>query len=107
MDKLIAELLDIERTANESLAEFKEECADHSGQIEAEVNRCVQGIKRKADQEVEVLKYENEAVTQVKLAEIENEYQQKALQLKKLFADNIDIWRKGWTSRVLDIDNAS
>ena len=103
MDKLVAELLVIERAGNESLAELDSEIAANSRQIETEIARQLQEIKHKTGLAVEAFKQDAEAALIADIANIETERRQKAAQLQELFAKNAAQWRKELVDRVLYI----
>ena len=105
MDKLIEDLLSIERAAKESLAGLEKERAAQALLTEEEIIRRKQEIKRKAAAQVEALKHDAKTTGQAKLAEIESEYRHEAEQLQALFDSNAATWRKEWGSRILHYQN--
>jgi len=100
MDKLVADLLDIERGAIESMKDLDKERAAQAQHTSNEIARRNLEIKRKADKDLQVLKQEIEKDTQAQLDEIETQYQQKITQLKDLFAEKGDMWRAEWVMRI-------
>ena len=101
MDKLIEDLLLIEATAKDDLANFEDERSAFSQSISAEISRHTLDVKRECDKKIQTLKQEAEDAVLARLAEIENEYQQNVAQLKELFDTNREKWRKEWAARVL------
>ena len=101
MNKLIEDLLNIERAANESLVGLEEERIVQARLTEAEITRYLQEIKYKTIRAVEALKRAAEVSLVTELAEIESEYTQKAAQLQALFDTNTAIWREKWAAHVL------
>jgi len=101
LDKLVADLLDIERTAMESMRDFEDERATQAQHVSNEIARRNLEIKRKADKDLQILKQEIEKDTQTQLDEIETQYQQKITQLKSLFEEKGEMWRAEWVKRIL------
>lgn len=102
MDKLVADLLEIERAALESMKDLEEEQAAQAQHISNEISRRNLEIKRSADRELKKLKQDAEADTQAQLDEIERQYQTKAAELKNLFESKGEIWRKEWVAKILN-----
>ena len=103
MDKLIEDLLTIERSANDSMSELEDEQSAQALLISKEIARRNLDIKRKADQAIQALKQEAEAETQARLEEIENDYNEKTQQIKSYFEENTPKWREEWVRRILEI----
>jgi len=101
MDKLVADLLDIERDAAESMKCLGEERAAQALHISNEIARRNLEIKRKADKDLQIRKQEIEKDTQAQLDEIEVQHQEKIGQLKKLFEEKNVTWREEWVKRIL------
>ena len=103
MDKLVADLLNIESTALESIKDLEEERAAKAQHILNEIARRDLEIKRKADKDLQALKLEMEKDTQAQLDEIESQYQEKTAYMKKLFEENTVTWREKWVAYILQI----
>ena len=101
MDKLVEELLSIERAGKDSLAGLEKEQAVNAKQTEAEIARILQEIKQKTDMAVEALKRDADAALKAELVDIESEYMQKAAQLQELFDANGAKWREELAAHVL------
>jgi len=101
MDKLLEDLLGIEHTAKESLAEIEDERTTQAQRIANEVARRLLEIKRKTEQAVQTLKQDADISTQTELREIESKHRQKAAELQELFDDNAKAWREEWANRIL------
>ncbi|MCL2528031.1 MAG: hypothetical protein FWE42_06365 [Defluviitaleaceae bacterium] len=104
MDKLIADLLNIEQAASQSMDALEEERTAQIARTADEITRRNMEIKRKADKELQALKQEAEETTQAKLAEIECKYKEKTLKIRQLFDGNGSTWRKEWANRILGIE---
>ena len=101
MDKLIADLLEIEQSASKSMEELDAERTAQAKRTSDAIARQRLEIQRKAGQALQAIKQEAEADTQARLEEIEQDYQEKARQIKHLFATNDSKWRKEWAARIL------
>ena len=101
MDKLVADLLEIEHIAIESMNAFEAEKAAHAQHISEEIARRTLEIKRKADKDLQLHKQEAEADTQSQLEDIERKHQQSAARIKTLFEKNAASWQKEWVARIL------
>ena len=103
MDKLIQDLLSIEQSAKESLAQLDEERAALAKLIHAETAACVQEIILMLSHEAESQKRSYDAATTAEISKIENEYREKSSKLQELFDKNSAAWRSEWTNRVLGL----
>jgi len=101
VDKLVADLLEIERTALESMKDIEGEKAAHTLHTQEEISRRILEVKRHADKELQAQKQKAEAETQAQLDDIERQSQEKSTELKNLFEANTDIWRKQWVAHIL------
>ena len=101
MDKLIAELINIEETAKASLEGLKDEKTTYAAQTADEITRRNLDIRRKADQQIQAIKQQEEEYTQAQLAEIDSQLQQQSAELRALFETHMQSWRADWTNRVL------
>jgi len=99
MDKLITNLLAIETTAKDSLADLEDEHMSLAQRITDEISRHTLDIKRERDKQIQTLKQDAEESVTAKLAEIETSYNHSAAQLKELFDENLDKWRDKWAAR--------
>jgi len=103
LDKLITDILELERAAIESMASMTTNKATHTSETQEEISRRVLEVKRHADKELQNHKKKAEADTQFKLKEIESECQNKAAELKSIFTKNADKWRCKWVAHILEI----
>jgi len=101
MDKLIADLLEIERAALEDMGEADTLKTAHTVHAQDEINKRVFEVKRMADKELQAGKQKVEADTQAQLDAIEAEHSIQTAQLKSLFETNAEDWRSRWVARIL------
>ena len=101
MDKLVEDLLSIERTAKDSMEELEEERTALAQRIADEISRGLLETRNRTDLAIQAFKQEAEISVQTELAKIESQFQQKATQLNELFDKNAAVWRNEWVSRVL------
>jgi len=107
MNKLVESLLNIEHSANKTLAELEEERADKSRQVKAEIARSVQEIRNKTNYTIDALKQNAKLSLATNLAEVEHKHKQETAQLQELFHKNAATWRKEWAARILDMNTGS
>ena len=104
MDKLIADLLNIEQAATQSMGALEDERAAQATHTADEIARRNMEIKRRADKELQAIKQEAEEATQSRLADIEVRYKEKTMKIRQLFEVNGSKWRKQWANRILGIE---
>jgi len=103
MDKLIAELLEIESAGNVDIDEIRREEAAQAQLIKEEIERRILDIKRNGDKELQNLKQQAEDDTQVELDEIERRHKEQISVIKNLFCENESRWRQAWRAHILQI----
>ena len=101
MDKLISDLLEIEQSATNSMNELKLEHASGVKRTAEEINRRTMEVIRLSGKSLQAYKQESEESTQAQLDTIEQEYQEEAARLTRLFDENSADWKKTWVSHIL------
>ena len=101
LDKLVEDLLNIEKAGNDSLAQLEEECAAHAKQAEAEIARVQLEIRLKTERAIDGMRRDAEDSCKAELAMIESEYSQKVAELRELYDSNAAAWREELVGRVL------
>jgi len=101
MDKLISDLLEIEQSATNSMHELELEHALGAKRTADEINRRTMEVIRMSGKSLQAYKLEVEENTQAQLDTIQDEYQEEAARLERLFKENGADWKKTWVSHIL------
>ena len=101
MDKLVEDLLHIERTAQESLEELHAERVALSQRIAEEISHRISELECNAGKTVKTIRQDADATVKAHLFEIESQHHEKSAQLTEIFAANFVKWREEWSNYVL------